>query len=565
MKHARAMAVLLILMSGAVATSQARPDQFEDARRLTWDSSTRQQGIAALRSLVADHPGRLDMREALAEVLTWREKTRPEGIQLLESVLAEDPGRQSTRLILAEVLSWDRTRRDEAVELYQEALEIDPDSTPARVGLARVTSWQGDLAASHELYVDALRRDPADPKARMGLAEVQRWSGRSRDSLNTLSELDEKSINQPEARHRRAEAWLDLDRPARALDEYEAILATRPDDEKARRAVVSLRRDLAPSLEFGVEGNTESGDPLTSKLRSVNAPLVFNWGSRDWRYHAGAGLAFFANEPGSTRRTSVGGGANGPLGMRVRLAADAALRDFQGGDTEITGRLDVRIEATPRLEVVTGVRRKLLDDSRMAAAGETVGGVRYGPVLENAFFAGLSARPGRRWDLSAQGTLGSLGGEQVQDNNRQAFFAGFGRTFQPGRFHLRPGYTYMWMSYDLDLSGFPPQDLGGDGINTPGVGGYFSPRKFSNHMARLDASWDQGQRASYAIGGGLGLQRVEDTFTVGFGDPTLSSDVYARARWVLTTNWDLRGRASYQNVAAAFNRTRLSLFAVRRF
>ena len=94
MKHARAMAVLLILMAGAVATSQARPDQFEDARRLTWDSSTRQQGIAALRSLVADHPGRQDMREALAEVLTWREKTRPEGIQLLESVLAEDPSFQ---------------------------------------------------------------------------------------------------------------------------------------------------------------------------------------------------------------------------------------------------------------------------------------------------------------------------------------------------------------------------------------------------------------------------------------------------------------------------------------
>jgi hypothetical protein len=322
---------------------------------------------------------------------------------------------------------------------------------------------------------------------------------------------------------------------------------------------------LAPSLEFGVEANTESGDPQTSKLRSLNAPAVFNWGARDWRYHAGLGLAFFQNEQGSTRRTSVGGGLEGHLGMRVRLAADAALRDFQGGGTEITGRLGVRIAATDRLEVVAGVRRKALDDSRLAAAGETVAGVRYGAVFENAAFAGLSLRPGRRWDLSVQGTLGSLEGEQTEDNDRQAVFAGFGRTFDPGRFHLRPGYTFMWMAYDLDLSGFPPGDLGGDGINTPGVGGYFSPSQFTNHMGRLDLSWDAGERASYAVGGGLGLQRVDDTFTSGYGDTTLSSDLYARGRWRLTRNWDLRGRVSYQNVAAAFNRTRLSLFAIRRF
>jgi len=565
MTHARTLLLLLMVTLWAVPLSHGSPDQFEDARRLTWDRSTRQEGVAALRSLVMAHPSRLDIREALAEVLTWNEKTRPEGISMLESILVEDPSRQTTRLILAEVLSWDSTRRDEAMALYRDALEQDPESTPARVGLARITSWQGDLAASQELYVDALRRDPADPEARMGLAEVQRWSGRSRVALQTLSELDEDNRDQPEARRRRAEAWLDLDRPARALDEYEAILATRPDDEDARRAVVSLRRDLAPSVEFGVAGNTESGDPRTSKLRSLSAPVLFNWGARDWRYHAGTGLAFFANEAGSTRRTSLGGGADGPLGMRVRLAADAALRDFQGGDTEVTGRLAVRIAATHRLEVITGIRRKLLDDSRLAAAGETVGSVRYGPVLENAFFAGLSARPGRRWDLSVQGTLGSLTGDQVEDNDRQAFFAGFGRTFEPGQVRLRPGYTYMWMSYDLDLSGFPPQDLGGDGVDTPGVGGYFSPQKFSNHMARLDVSWDAGQRASYSMGGGLGVQRVDDTFTEGFGDPTLSSDLYLQARWVLTTSWDLRGRASYQNVAAAFNRTRVSLFAIRRF
>ena len=91
----------------------------------------------------------------------------------------------------------------------------------------------------------------------MGLAEVQRWSGRARTSLRTLRELDPQARSLPAARRRFAETWLALDRPVRALAEYEALLAENPGDEASRREVDKLRRRLRPSLELGAWASTE--------------------------------------------------------------------------------------------------------------------------------------------------------------------------------------------------------------------------------------------------------------------------------------------------------------------
>jgi hypothetical protein len=468
--------------------------------------------------------------------------------------------------MLAEILSWSRDSRREAEALYRSVLELEPASVPARVGLARLLSWRGDLDRSRSLYMQALYLDTGDTEARVGLAETERWSGRARDALRTLEQLPPDERDRPEARRGRAEAWLDLDRPARALAEYEAILAEDPDDTDAARQAVMLRRRLQPSVEVGVAASTESGDPRTTRVETLSAPLQVHWGgSGDWRYRAGVGVAFFQNRPGSTRRLSAGLGAEGPLGRRVRLRAEAAANEFQGGGTEATGRVEVRMAAGERLDLVAGLRRDPVLDSRLSAAGETVDGVHYGPVLESAAYAGLSARPGRGWDLWLRASRGRLAGDNVADNDRDGLFGGFGRTLRTGAWKLRPGFASAWFRNDLDLSGYPPDDLGGDGVTMVGVGGTFSPFRFLNNMIRLDASWEGRGGTAVYLGGGLGLQQVEDLGSPDFGDTTVSSDVYAGARWRLGESTDLRAEASFQNVAAAFDRTRVGLFLVRRF
>jgi hypothetical protein len=422
------------------------------------------------------------------------------------------------------------------------------------------------LAPSRALYQEALNREPGDPAARLGLAEVQRWSGRSRASLQTLASLPADGGDSPGALRRQAEALTDLDRPARALDAYEHLLALDPDDADSQRQAEALRLRLRPRLEIGITGSTESGNPATSRVRSLGVPLAYSWyPTGDLQLRLRGGVALFENQRGSTRRQSLGAGIEAPAGNRVRLRLDLDGHAFQGGDAELTGRAEVRVSPVDRVELRAGIERDLLLDSRLAAAGEEIQGLRYGPVTEEEAFAGLTLRPGRAWDISVRVARGRLAGDGIADNDRETAFAGFGRTFRRGRASLRPGYSLTWLAHDLDLGGFPPANLGGDGLASRGVGGYFSPFRFLNQMIRLDAAWSTPERWDFFAGGGIGRQQVEDVGSTDFDRTDLSSDVYLGCRWRASDRWHLRAEISRQDVAAAFDRTRAGLFLVRLF
>jgi len=537
----------------------------EDARRLTWEAESRRSGIAALRRLATENPERLDVAEALAEVLTWSRETRPEAIELLREILDRDPERVSTRLILAQVLSWQKETRAESHEIYSSLLEEDDRSVDARIGLARLQSWRGDLPEAEVLYREALRDDPDRLEARLGLAEVQRWAGEPQASLQTLADLPPDDRDDPDVQRQRARTLTDLHRPAMALAEYEAVLAADPGDDETRQAMERLRRRLRPRLEVGLTGSTESGDPATSKLEYLVLPVTWtaHTGS-DLEYRVRAGAGTFDNSLGSTRRLSAGGGASTPLGKRFHLDADLDLRWFDIAGTDITGRLELRYAPLDRVTLRVGADRDLVYDSRLSAAGEEVGGVLYGPVLQNELFLGVSGRPGRAWDLWLRASAGSYQGTNVEDNDRAAVFAGFGRSFRRGALWLRPGYLFAWMSYDKNLFGFPPADLSGDGITSPGVGGYFSPYRFMNNMVRLDSSWPAGRSVDMSAGAAIGRQQAKE-FRSSRTDSRTSSEAYIRASWEITQVYTLRGEITYLNVAAAFRRTRVGVYFIRLF
>ncbi|MCZ6833155.1 MAG: hypothetical protein O7F11_05360, partial [Acidobacteria bacterium] len=117
-----ALLLAALAATSPVVTQAVQADALQEARRLTWDRTTRAEGITGLRRLLGENPERLEVREALAEVLSWADATRPEAITLLREVLDRDPTRDRARLLLAEILSWDRESRAESESLYREQL-----------------------------------------------------------------------------------------------------------------------------------------------------------------------------------------------------------------------------------------------------------------------------------------------------------------------------------------------------------------------------------------------------------------------------------------------------------
>jgi hypothetical protein len=129
---------------------------------------------------------------------------------------------------------------------------------------------------------------------------------------------------------------------------------------------------------------------------------------------------------------------------------------------------------------------------------------------------------------------------------------------------LRPGYAVAWMSYDLNLEAFPG-DVAGDGTTTPGLGGYFSPARFVNQMARLDVTVPVGESFVFVGGAGVGRQRVEESLAFASAPWTTSSDGVLGLRARVHERMSIGMQATYQNVASAFDRTTVRLTATYGF
>jgi tetratricopeptide (TPR) repeat protein len=546
------IAALRAIVDEASADTDAR---FELGRVLTWDVRTRAEGVGLLRGVAEQSPERPDVAEALAEVLSWDTVTRVEAVRQLRSLVEREPSRSSARLRLAEVLSWDPATRDESRSLYRRVLHDDPDSVEAAVGLARVLSWSGRTDESRAWYQLVLARNPEQQSARVGLAELEGWSGQARASLKTLSLMPPGTIDTPDAFRVRAQAYSQIGRPARALGEYERLLTLDPGNATAQQASRVLRRGLRPTLELATEGSTESGNPDSSRVETAAVPFrfVFHPNGHDTEISFAGGQARYLNARGSSRDRFAGAGADVPLGNRVRVGGELLAHVFDDADRTFTGRGQVQVAVHDAFDLRLGVAREQLSSSRLSLAGDFVDGTFYGPSFVDQAMLAVAVR-GRGWDAWAQGTAGRIRGENVRDNTRQELYAGAGRTFHPGGVSIRPGYSLSRMSYDLNLDGYADA-IDGDGVNTPGIGGYFSPARFLNQMARLDVTLPIGDSFFLVGGAGVGRQRVEESRTSGPSPLTTSSDAVLGFRARLGGRTSFGIQATYQDVASAFNRT----------
>ena len=525
-----------------------------DAIRLTWRVDTRSDGVAALQAILVGAPDDADARFELGRVLTWKAETRGEGIAHLRRVVERAPGRHDAAEALADVLSWDPEMRPEAVQRLRTLLDAAPARTSARVKLAEVLSWNpATRDESHDLYLRVLRDEPRSEAATIGLGRLLAWRGRARASLEMLSSVPTTASESPDALRLRAQAYAAIGRPARALEQYERLLALEPADAAALRESRLVRRGLRPSLEMATEVSTESGD-AASKVESSSVPLrvAFHPAGGDLELSVTAAQAWYRNGGGSSRDRVAGAGLDTPLGNRVHIGGDVVSHDFERAGRTLTGRGQIRFAVRDGFELRVGASREQLLSSRLSIAGEEVGGTFYGPSFVTQLTIGGSVSPGAHWDLWAQGTAGRIRGQNVSANSRREVFAGAGRTFRVGAATMRPGYALTWMSYGLDLGGFPSV-ASGDGVNAPGVGGYFSPLRFLNQTVRLDATVPIRDSFSLFAGAGMGRQLLEDSGSGGVLRGSGSSEGYLGVRLVVGERVSIRTQATYQNVASAFD------------
>jgi tetratricopeptide (TPR) repeat protein len=546
------IAALRAIVADAPDDTNAR---FELGRVLTWDVRTRTEGVGLLRTAAEQSPERPDVAEALAEVLSWDTATRADAVRQLRRLVEREPARSSTRLKLAEVLSWEAATRDESRSLYRRILNENPDSVEAAVGLARVLSWSGRTDESRAWYQLVLARNPEQQAARVGIAELEGWSGQARASLKTLSLMPAGTIDTPDAFRVRAQAYSQIGRPARALEQYRRLLTLDPGNTTAQQASRLLQRGLRPTLEIATEGSTESGNPDSSRVETAAVPFrfVFHPNGSDAEVSVAGGQARYRNNRGSSRDRFAGAGADVPIGNRVRLGGEVLVHAFADADSTFTGRGQFQMALHDAVDLRVGAAREPLSSSRLSLAGDFVDGIFHGPSFVDQVMLAVGAR-GRGWDAWAQGTAGRIRGENLRDNGRQELYAGTGRTFHPGAVSIRPGYSLAWMSYDLNLDGYA-EAIDGDGVNTPGIGGYFSPARFLNHMARLDVTLPIGESCLLIGGAGVGRQSVKELRAGGAAPLTTSSDAVLGFRARLGGRTSFGIQATYQDVASAFNRT----------
>ncbi|MBI2862240.1 MAG: tetratricopeptide repeat protein, partial [Chloroflexi bacterium] len=120
------------------------------------------------RSILADHPNRLDLQVALAEAL-WRQGEWDEAIDACRSLLERSPDCVKALLILAEIQAQEPLGRREAEALLERVKAIDPLNTIAAQLFAGTTAAQRFAPTDVEL----LERKEGAAEALVGLAEQE--------------------------------------------------------------------------------------------------------------------------------------------------------------------------------------------------------------------------------------------------------------------------------------------------------------------------------------------------------------------------------------------------------
>ena len=243
---------------------------------------------ALIAKVIKAHPDLMLPRQRQAEIYTRRKEPGKAAEMYLQMAARSKDASYLRRA--AENYSWDRNY-DAALEIYDRYVTAAPNDRPARIARANTLLWSNHLPKAVAAFQEIVTAAPDDIDARQGLAHALLWSKQFGPALQQFEWLKKKKPSEVIYRTGAAEALAQLDRPADALAEYDAVLAADPGNKTALqgRAGLETAVELRRALQLAEKGSfAESAAVLErqTRLHPSDAELTLQlarvefWGER---------------------------------------------------------------------------------------------------------------------------------------------------------------------------------------------------------------------------------------------------------------------------------------------
>jgi tetratricopeptide (TPR) repeat protein len=196
-----------------------------------------------------------------------REGKLDQAVQLADQGLAAAPNDPQLWALKGIALSGQK-RTKEALSAYRHALKISPNYLPALEGAAQIQYEAGDGEAVPLLKRVAQLR-PSDQTSHAMLGSLAYQQGNCREALAEFEQSQQLIATEPGALQEYGACLLRLKQPERAVAVFQQLLASHPDDPRARRALaaVQLAGDHAQEALATLRPLVESADPDAETLQ----------------------------------------------------------------------------------------------------------------------------------------------------------------------------------------------------------------------------------------------------------------------------------------------------------
>jgi tetratricopeptide (TPR) repeat protein len=206
------------------------------------------QQQAQLEALIALQPGALAPRVQLAGLFEARNKPDRARATLEAAVDAISPPHSAAATAKLSLIAFMRRVDgvDAATARLQSMIDDTPDDIALRVGLARFHEQNAQLAQARLAWQRVIEKagapdSPLALEAQTRIAAVSALLGERDDARASLAAVLKAAPTYPEAHMLRGTLHLDDGNPTAAIEDFEAVLAKRPDDPRAIRALARAR------------------------------------------------------------------------------------------------------------------------------------------------------------------------------------------------------------------------------------------------------------------------------------------------------------------------------------